>query len=94
MKYLIAPFVLILSMPLAAQGFEFADKATDHFRRLDTNHDNIVTEEEYMHTVKVRFDRIDTNADGMLSQEEMRAYWVAKQKKMEAYLNKERGERD
>jgi len=92
MKYLIAPFVLILSLPLAAQGFEFADKADTHFKRLDTNHDNVVTEKEYMHTVKVRFDRIDTNADGVLTSGEMRAYWVAKQKQMEAYLNKEREE--
>ncbi|MFQ5581803.1 MAG: hypothetical protein ACE5F3_04135 [Mariprofundaceae bacterium] len=94
MKQLILPLVLALFLPLTAQGFEFADKAEWHFKRLDTNHDNVVSEKEYMHTVKVRFDGIDTNSDGVLSSDEMRAHWQTKQRKMEKYLNEENGEHD
>jgi hypothetical protein len=41
--------------------------------RMDTNHDGVVTIDEYRAMVGERFDRLDTNHDGFLDQSEMTA---------------------
>jgi Ca2+-binding EF-hand superfamily protein len=43
------------------------------FERLDTNHDGMVSRDEYRAQVAERFDRLDTNHDGFLDQAEMTA---------------------
>ncbi|NWO81729.1 EF-hand domain-containing protein, partial [Escherichia coli] len=40
------------------------------FDRLDTNHDGVITKEEFQAEVAARFARLDTNHDGKVSQEE------------------------
>ncbi len=41
--------------------------------RLDTNHDGMISRDEYRAQVAERFDRLDTNHDGFLDQAEMTA---------------------
>ena len=41
--------------------------------RLDTNHDGMISRDEYRAQVAGRFDRLDTNHDGFLDQSEMTA---------------------
>jgi hypothetical protein len=41
--------------------------------RLDTNHDGMISRDEYRAQVAERFDRLDTNHDGFLDQSEMTA---------------------
>jgi len=56
-------------------GFCFGDENRDHicFRSIDTNHDGIVTFQEFKEVLgddKSKYDEIDSNKDGMLSHEE------------------------
>ena len=43
------------------------------FDRLDTNHDGVITKEEFQADVAARFARLDTNHDGKVSPEERAA---------------------
>ena len=39
--------------------------------QVDTNHDGMISEQEWMNAAKVRFDKLDTNHDGVLEPQEL-----------------------
>jgi two-component system, OmpR family, response regulator len=60
----------LLTVPAFAQDAPPAPPGRDMFDRLDTNHDGVITKEEFQAEVAARFARLDTNHDGKVSQEE------------------------
>jgi len=74
-----APRREMAAAPAAPAGTDTATPApaapmrSRMFERLDSNHDGMVSRDEYRAQVAVRFDRLDTNHDGFLDQSEMTA---------------------
>jgi hypothetical protein len=54
------------------------------FQKLDTNHDNLLTFEEWAVKTSDRFKTIDKDGDGIISRDELNAYYAAQEAAKEA----------
>lgn len=54
------------------------------FQKLDTNHDNLLTFEEWAVKTSDRFKMIDKDGDGIISRDELNAYYAAQEAAKEA----------
>lgn len=75
MKKLLA--ISALALILSGPAFAEDAAAPDHkgpgpmFERADTNHDGLLSKEEFMAKHEETFKRLDTNGDGSISKEEI-----------------------
>lgn len=46
----------------------------DHWKKIDTNGDGVISHDEFMANSETRFKEMDTNGDGKLSKEELQAH--------------------
>jgi Ca2+-binding EF-hand superfamily protein len=49
------------------------------FQKLDTNHDNLLTFEEWAVKTSERFKAVDRDGDGIISRDELNAFYAAQE---------------
>ncbi|AGW12883.1 EF-hand domain-containing protein [Megalodesulfovibrio gigas] len=65
---------MIIAAPVAAQPGAGMSRGQEFiFRKMDTNRDGTVDQQEYQAAMQERFNQTDANHDGVLTQEEMAA---------------------
>ena len=74
----IAACVIVAGMSASAafthgQMMSNGKMMSNNMMMMDTNHDGMVSSDEYMAHSKMTFDKMDTNHDGMLDKAEMEA---------------------
>lgn len=63
----LAEFEVRLESMLKASELKKANKAFDHYRKIDNNLDHVITREEYVRAAEAYFSAHDKNSDGLLT---------------------------
>lgn len=63
----LAEFEVRLESMLKASEIKKTNKAFDHYRKMDSNLDHVITREEYVRAAEAYFSGHDKNSDGLLS---------------------------
>lgn len=74
---LAATAIVMFAVPALANGPVVTKPTTTHhewfFDKLDTNHDGVISKQEWLNDASKKFDAADTNHDGKLSKTEFAA---------------------
>ena len=62
---------------------QWSRKTDGHFTRKDSNKDNVIAKDEFMHRHEDSFKGYDRDNDETITKEEMRLYWEAEKAKLE-----------
>ncbi len=68
---------------------QWSAKSDSHFRRKDSNKDNVISKDEFMHRHEESFKAFDQDSSETISREEMRNYWQAEKAKLEDSMEKD-----
>src|SRR5579863_4425000 len=70
------------------------EMVTEKVKMMDTNHDGVISEDEFVANSKTMFDKIDTNHDGYLTKSEMKAAHEKMKSKMQEKSQSQQNEQD
>lgn len=68
---------------------QWSRKSDGHFKRKDSNQDNVISKDEFMQRHEESFKGYDQDGSKTISKEEMRRYWSAEKAKLEDSLKKD-----
>lgn len=80
---------LLDKRPAHVNEKQWSRKSDSHFTRKDTNKDNVIAKDEFMHRHEDSFKGYDRNSDETITKEEMRLYWEAEKAKLEDSLKED-----
>jgi len=68
---------------------QWSAKTDRHFKRKDTNQDNVIAKDEFMHRHEDSFKGYDRDSNEIITREEMRLYWEAEKTRLEDSLKED-----